>query len=295
MSEKKLLFIGYGDIAGRTSRQLATNGYAITGVSRTPRELPEGVNQWLGSVQDAEILNKIGQTAFDVAVITLTPSVRGDEGYKAAYVDTLQALSKAWLASNTPPRCVLFVSSTSVYGQNQREWVDETSPCEPANFSGQRILEAEQLVLGLAANGTTAPCIVRFSGIYGPGRDQLLRQVLAGKAGTEAYTNRIHVDDCAGVLAFLIQQHTAGQTLATHYLASDCEPVTAKAARQWMASQMGLPAAHLQIDPAATPRAGSKRCSNARLLAQGYRFLYPNFKEGYQSIITTFKQHIHSQ
>ncbi|MBU2984967.1 NAD-dependent epimerase/dehydratase family protein [Saccharophagus degradans] len=295
MSGKKLLFIGYGDIAGRTSRQFATNGYSITGIARTPRQLPEGVSQWLGSAQDAEILNKISQTAFDTVVITLTPAARSDEGYKAGYVDTLQALSNAWQASNTPPKCVIFVSSTSVYGQNEDEWVDETSTCKPTNYSGQRILEAEKLAISLADNGTTTSCIVRFSGIYGPGRDQLLRQVLAGKAGTEAYTNRIHADDCAGVLAHLIQLHASGQQLASHYLASDCEPVTAKATRQWLAKQLGLPETHLKHDPAAKARAGSKRCNNKRLLKSGYTFIYPSYREGYKDIIATFKQQAQSQ
>lgn len=296
MSGKKLLFIGYGDIAGRSSRQLATNGYHITGVSRSPKTLPHGAIQWLGAVQSEEILQKIRTTAFDAVVITLTPSERGDEGYKAAYVDTMQALCHLWQTHDQPPKLVIFVSSSSVYGQCGGEWVDETSVTTPSNFSGQRILEAEQRLLELARQRPSiAPCIVRFSGIYGPGRDHLLRQVLAGKAGTDSYTNRIHIEDCSGVLAHLIEQHSRGASVLSHYLASDNKPVTAKQVREWMAQKMGFSPAHLQEDPNAKNRAGSKRCSNKRLIDSGYRLHYPSYQEGYTPIIKSFKAQVQSQ
>ena len=39
---------------------------------------------------------------------------------------------------------MIFVSSTAVYGQSHGEWVDESSPTQPAHFSGTRLLEAEK-------------------------------------------------------------------------------------------------------------------------------------------------------
>ena len=38
-------------------------------------------------------------------------------------------------------------------------------------------------------------------------------------------------------------------------------------------------------DPSPTPR-GSKRCSNRRLLASGFRFTHPSYREGYRSMIS---------
>lgn len=294
MLTKKLLFIGYGDIAGRSSRQLTTNGYHCTALSRSPKPLPPGSEQWLGDVRSPEILARIQATPFDAAIITLTPSERGDEGYKAAYVDTLNALHTVW--KHSAPKLIIFVSSTSVYGQHQHEWVDENSPADASKFSGQRIIEAEQRLLDLALlNPATTPCIVRFSGIYGPGRDHLLRQVVAGKGGTDTYTNRIHVEDCAGVISYLVEQFFAGTPLQHHYLASDCEPVTAREIREWIAAQMGRSPEQLSIDTDAPTRAGSKRCNNQRLLQLGYRFVYPSYRDGYASIIKNFKHQQQSQ
>ncbi len=47
------------------------------------------------------------------------------------------------------------------------------------------------------------PTVVRFGGIYGPGRNYFLNQVVTGKilrSSEPIYTNRIHLEDCAAVL-----------------------------------------------------------------------------------------------
>src|SRR5436190_20067927 len=62
----------------------------------------------------------------------------------------------------------LFVSSTSVYGQTNGEEVDETAATEPLEESGQIVLEAERLLRSRLPQAI----ILRFAGIYGPGRLQ---------------------------------------------------------------------------------------------------------------------------
>jgi len=66
------------------------------------------------------------------------------------------------------------VSSTSVYGQSEGEWVDEDSIAQPDNVTGQLIRQAEQKLMDLAPGNI----VVRFSGIYGPGREYLLRMAM---------------------------------------------------------------------------------------------------------------------
>lgn len=112
------------------------------------------------------------------------------------------------------------VSSTSVYGQNQGEWIDEASLTEP-----------ESPCRALAGSRRTAfmgkHCVVRFSGIYGSGRDWLLRRASLGESiqqQSPTFTNRIHTDDCVAVLIFLLQKQLTGELLQSCYLASDDEP-----------------------------------------------------------------------
>ena len=119
-------------------------------------------------------------------------------------MDTVTALLNTLASLNTQPRLIVFVSSTSVYGQKDASWVNEDSPAEPVSYSGKRLLEAEQLLL----DSPHTICNVRFSGIYGPGRQRLIRQVIEGHGTAKEpllYSNRIHADDCAGVLAHLIE------------------------------------------------------------------------------------------
>lgn len=58
----------------------------------------------------------------------------------------------------------MFVSSSSVYSQNDDSWVDERSPTTPARFSGQMVLEGEQTALNSGHPATA----IRSVGFTGP-------------------------------------------------------------------------------------------------------------------------------
>jgi nucleoside-diphosphate-sugar epimerase len=172
----------------------------------------------------------------------------------------------------------VFVSSTSVYGQSAGEWVDETSPTEPRAFSGRRVLEGEALA---RASGTQSVA-VRFGGIYGPGRTRLLDEVAAGRARWRPghFTNRIHRDDCAGVLQHVLEL-AAPESV---YLGVDCEPAEERTVFSWLAGRVGVEDPAPESEAMRSRGAGSKRCSNRRLLESGYDFVYPTFREGYGEV-----------
>ena len=64
------------------------------------------------------------------------------------------------------PKRFIYISSTSIYGQSDGGWVDESSPTEPAEENGRIVLECEQLL----RERLPSAIILRFAGIYGPGR-----------------------------------------------------------------------------------------------------------------------------
>lgn len=273
MQQKNIVFIGFGDIASRVCAELPE--YRKTGVARSSKPLPEGVDFWQGAADAPEMLARLAAQNWQVAVITLTPDEFTDLGYRQAYVDTLEHLVAAWRAR--PPKLILFVSSTSVYGQTDGSWVNEDSATESSNFSGQRILEAEQV---LRTSGMRHS-VLRCAGIYGPKRDFLLRQVRAGKGGGSAdYTNRIHVEDCAGFIAHLVRLFEAGEPISDTYLVCDSRPAPGKDVRAWLAQRLGLSAGDLIETTSA--RGGNKRCANNRLLSTGYRLRYPDYQAGYR-------------
>jgi nucleoside-diphosphate-sugar epimerase len=283
MQDKKLLFVGFGDIANRASHALIEAGCAVTGIARSAREVPSGVDYWRGALTDSHIVQQLAQDTFDVAVVTLTPGGRRESDYRRTYLDNSQHLIRLWRGQPTAPKLVIYVSSSSVYHQNDGSWVDETSPTLPTSPTAQLLLEAENAWRDSPINS----CVVRFPGIYGPGRTHLLRQVMAGNGGPiddDSYTNRIHVDDCVGVLLHLCLRHFSGEPVAPLYLASDCLPAQSWEVRSYLAELLGYPAGHLQ-ESAPSARGGNKRCSNALLLASGYRFRYPDYRSGYASQI----------
>lgn len=250
----------------------------MTGIARSQRNSAK-VNCWQGAVTDAQITQRLAAEVFDIAVITLTPDGHEPDDYQRAYLHNSEHLLRTWQDAGTAPGLVIFVSSSSVYPQSDGEWVTEETPAEPVSALAQQLRAAERAWQESRLNTV----IVRFSGIYGPGRDFLLRQVVAGKGGPQQnspYTNRIHADDCAGVIYHLCQRYANGFALDSIYLASDDLPATAWDVRSWLAEQLGFAAGHLQSTAAST-RGGSKRCSNARLRATGYQFQWPDFRSGY--------------
>lgn len=271
-----ILIAGCGDIGSLLGEKLVAQGHKVIGLRRNINQLPQGIQGISADLRQlSDLKTKLANIpAPFIVVYALAASERSEAGYRAAYVEGVSNLLAALPAS---PEQLLFTSSTSVYHQNDHSWVDEGSPCLPESMSGQVMLEAEQQVL----NSPCPSTVVRFSGIYGPGREYLLRRVAEGHYAPDSpilYSNRIHREDCAGVLQHLIELKLAGETLESCYLASDDEPSPINEVTDWLAKALDVK----QEYPSINRSTGSKRCSNQRLLNSGYRFRYNSFKTGYQ-------------
>lgn len=102
---------------------------------------------------------------------------------------------------------VLFVSSTSVYGDSNQV-VTEESELNPVRDSGKALVIAEGL---LRAEITFRTTILRFGGLIGPDRQP--GRFLAGRrnvSGGNAKVNLIHLDDCIDIILGIIQNNLWG-------------------------------------------------------------------------------------
>lgn len=275
-----LLIVGCGDLGAAVAEYFVQRNWNVFGVRRAAVEIP-GVTMIAADVTQPESLRVLQTIKPDYVLVALTPGEFSDQRYRAVYVEgarnILQALDKAHI------KRVFWVSSTSVYHQNDGEWVDENSPAQPAAFSGARLLEAEQLI---AASGVPHTSI-RFGGIYGPGRERLLRQLRGGQRSPlepRRYSNRIHRDDVVAILQFLIQSAARGVELQSLYLGVDTEPALMSDIERWFSEYLSLNYDALTAD-APPARGGSRRCSSERLQALGYRFMYPTFRQGLPTLI----------
>lgn len=277
----RIAILGCGDIGTRLAKLLANDNTNVVGVRRSRMADTPSLRYIQADISDADALKKVLSTGFDIIIMTFTPSRYDDEGYRLGYVQPLQNLLQG-LTGIPSPQLLLFVSSTGVYGQNDGSWVNENSATEPTNFSGKRLLEAEQLLRASPFQTVS----VRFSGIYGPGRNRLIntaREKKWAETDQAQWTNRIHVDDCAGVLCHLIERLKSEDTLDTIYCASDSEPCSSWQVKQWLAFELGatdsvLPAVY-------EGPMHNKRCSNQRLLDSGYSLLYPSYQLGYRQVL----------
>ena len=261
---------------------LTRDGHTVWGLRRHKGDLPASILPFEADLTSPPTLGDL-PPELDFVFYTAAAGGTSDEAYRAAYVDGLRCLLNALAAQRQRPRRVFFTSSTGVYAQSEGEWVDETSPTEPEDFTGRRLLEGERLLLG----GPFAATVLRLGGIYGPGRTRLIESVRRGEAvcapDPPSYTNRIHRDDCAGALAHLMSLASKDEV----YLGVDDEPAERCEVLRWLAARLGVPPPRVEPSSSAGPRSarGSKRCRNAKLRAAGYQFRYPTFREGYAAIL----------
>jgi nucleoside-diphosphate-sugar epimerase len=280
----RILVAGCGNLGGAIASRLAED-CTVYGLRRNADRVPDGVHPVKADLLNGAQLASALPDNLDIVIYCLTPSQYDEAGYQNAFVNGLNNLIGA--LAGQPVKRLFFISSSSVYAQNDDGWVDETSPTVPARFSGEIILNGEE-----AAHASAHPAtVVRFSGIYGPSRKRFLRAVMEGEmdpASPAPYSNRIHEADAAAVVCHLTRLALAGKPLEPCYLASDCEPARLDEVVAWVRDQ--LPCKAPAAEARKGGRAGSKRCRNQRLLDSGFHFHYPDFRVGYGEMIEQQKQ-----
>ena len=277
----RVLIAGCGYTGIALGMQLASEGHTVWGLRRRPELLPAAIQPLKADLCDSGTLTSI-PSKLDFVFYTAAAERTDDASYQAAYVTGIQNLLNHLSETHQQLRRIFFTSSTAVYAQTGGEWVDETSETEPREFSGRRLLEGEELLL----RGPFTATVVRMAGIYGPGRTRLIDQVRRGEAGYQTdeprYTNRIHQEDCAGVLQHLMRL-SSPETL---YLGTDKEPADQAEVLRWLAKRLGVPPSCAESRvPSGKESKSNKRCRNSRLVQSGYSFLYPTFREGYEAIL----------
>lgn len=271
----RILIAGCGYVGCALGSTLASGGHEVFGLRRNPGILPSSIHPVA-----VDLSKKISpaDVPADLDFVFYTASAGGsdDEAYKAAYVEGPRNLIEALASRGEDLRRFFFTSSTGVYGQSDGEWVDESSPTEPQTFSGRRLLEGERTVTGSSFPTT----VLRLAGIYGPGRTRSIKRALENPTGDPAvYSNRIHREDCAGVLRHLMLLQEPEQI----YLGVDSEPTDRRTVAEWLSYRLGEPLS--ETSKSGGGRRTNKRCSNARLLSSGYEFLHPTFREGFAGLM----------
>lgn len=280
MSDK--LVIGCGYLGRRVAARWRGAGFRIFAATRSRRHADEfqrsGLEPVLCDVLDPSSLSALPALA-DLAYCVGLDRTAGLD-MRTVYVDglanVLTALAARRNATAGGTRFV-YVSSTGVYAQGDAREVDENAATAPVAESGRVVLEAERLLRHRRPDAM----ILRFAGIYGPGR--LIREetVRAGEplsGDPDQWLNLIHVDDgAAAVLAALERGRPGGV-----YNVCDGRPVRRRDFYTRMAEVLGAPPPRFGPTTEAAPADRvNRRIVNRRMreeLAVGLR--YPSYEEG---------------
>jgi nucleoside-diphosphate-sugar epimerase len=280
-----VLIAGCGWLGRGLASELLSRGHRVTGVRRSPeaeRELREaGIEPRILDLASPATAAGLPRDV-DAVIACQSATVSTAEAYRTAYVDATRTLLAAAERMPSPPRFV-FTSSTGVFGQSDGGIVDETTAVAPAGATAEVLVEAERLVLDAASLGIPA-CVVRLSGLYGPGRTGVIERVRRGALalgpGDDTWTNWCHLDDAVATVLAALERGRAGAV----YHASDPSPARRSEVVRWVAARLGIEPPRGSAGTQSAP--GNRRGANRRIAADRTRAeldltpLHPSFREG---------------
>lgn len=274
------LIVGCGYLGSRVASLWRERGHGVFVTTRSPSKADafreRGFEPIVCDVIRPDTLNALPRV--DVLVTALALDRMSGSTMDDVYIAGLGAIVDHFLKDRMPGRWV-HVSSSSVYGQTDGSWVDETSPTIPEEPAGRTVLDTERV-----ARRFEGVILLRFSGIYGPGRLLRRKSIEAGEpivGDAEKWLNLIHVDDgAAGVLA-AAERGEPGRI----YNICDDEPVRRRDFYAAMAERLGAPPPRFAAAPPDVPtpphERGNRRIRNTRMHDElGVGLQYPNYREG---------------
>jgi nucleoside-diphosphate-sugar epimerase len=185
------------------------------------------------------------------------------------YVDGLANVLNALPASNR----LIYVSSTSVYGQTDGGEVEETAATDPLDESGRVVLDVERLLHRMRPDAI----VLRFAGIYGPGRLLRRKAQLESRepiaADPDAWLNLIHADDGAAAILAAERRGRPGAL----YNVSDGHPTRRGDFYRELARLLDAPPPMFAAAPDKANRRIVSRLLRAELAAT---LRYPSYVEG---------------
>ncbi len=201
---KQISILGCGWLGLPLAKSLIKNGFSINGSTTSLEKMnllkEAGIAPFQITLLEDAIEGEIA--AFlensSVLIIDIPPKLRGN--FKENFVAKIQTLLSS-LEQSTVKK-ILFVSSTSVYSEDNSEVTEATHP-KPETESGKQLLEAEFLLMN---NPHFQSTVVRFGGLIGEDRHPI--RFLSGKKNIEnpdAPINLIHQQDCIGIIQSIIE------------------------------------------------------------------------------------------
>ncbi|OXA94801.1 NAD-dependent epimerase/dehydratase family protein [Flavobacterium hercynium] len=208
----QISILGCGWLGFPLAKTLIEKGFSINGSTTTQDKLSiledAGIHSFLVALESESISDAI-ETFLDkseILIIDIPPKLRAANSTSSStnemvFVNKIKNLIP-FIEKSTIKK-VLFVSSTSVYGDENGLITEETIP-NPDTESGKQLTIVEKI---LQENEHFETTILRFSGLIGEDRHPV--KFLAGKENLEnpdAPVNLIHQQDCIAIIEAIIKK-----------------------------------------------------------------------------------------
>lgn len=282
IKNKKLLVIGCGKLGQKLGLLAKKTPLDLLGFKRK-KITSTNIRIEQQDIFDKSFFDKVKIHSPDFILYSLSADEQSEKSYRRNYVEGLKQVIKSIKYINNFQH-LFFVSSTSVYGDNNDQFIDEFSETSPKNFRGTILLEAENLLNTVKFNST----ILRLSGIYGSGRNYMIKlsQDAESWPKVDRWTNRINEDDAANFIIFLLNQCLQGEIPEKLYLLTDKEPVTLFSLLNWIRQNLNL---KNKINITSDPILG-KRLRSSIIPSLKFEYKYPTYKQGYKELIQEAKK-----
>lgn len=207
----KISILGCGWLGLPLAEALVSKGFSVKGSTTSDEKLTilenAGIEPFLIALSENNTTGNI--TNFlensEILIIDVPPKLRGSE--KENFVSKIRNVIP--FIEKSADQNVLFISSTSVYNDDEAFVTEETIP-KPDTEGGKQLLETEQLLLSNSHFKTT---VLRFGGLIGEDRHPI--KFLAGRENLDnpdAPINLIHQQDCVGVILKIIENDVWNET-----------------------------------------------------------------------------------
>lgn len=227
---KKLLIVGFGDIAHRALPALLER-YRVCALLRSAQRVdgcsaqrvdgcsPQRVDDETPSVEAIhgdldrpETLASLGASpaAADLVLHCAPPPNAGSVDVRTR--NLLAALNSGEMSGEMLPQRLVYLSTSGVYGDCAGEFVDESRPVNPQSDRARRRVDAEHRLGDWAGGRGVRLVVLRVPGIYAADRlplDRLRAGTPALRAEDDGYTNHIHADDLAAIVVRALEHPQA--------------------------------------------------------------------------------------
>lgn len=208
----KISILGCGWLGLPLAKELIKKRYLVNGSTTSENKLiileNAGINPFLVTLESESVSENINNflSESEILIIDIPPKLRVSKENSSTplemiFVKKIENLIP-FIEKSTLKK-VLFVSSTSVYG-DENELITEETIENPETESGKQLLLAETI---LQKNRNFETTILRFGGLIGEDRHPI--KFLAGKENLEnpdAPVNLIHQNDCIRIIEEIINQ-----------------------------------------------------------------------------------------